>query len=341
MNRLVVFRFSAMGDVVLLLPVLVGLLSTNKELEVYLVTRRSFFPFFQKIDRLHLIEADFKGAHKGFTGLYKLFRYIKRVVNPDQVVDVHSVLRTIALFFFFKLSGVKTIRFNKGRKEKKAILQTKNIKPLPTTVERYASAFYKLGYNFDFPETPVFKNIVSIDLSLLNVEKILIGISPFAKHPQKVWGTDKIEEFIALINRHYKTTFILFGGGQDETIMLNNMAQKYNNCIVAANFFGLEEEISLFHHLSAMISMDSANMHMAAMAGIPTISVWGATHPAFRFTGYKQPAENIIQYEGDKIKCRPCSVFGNKPCIYPEIKCMKLISPEDVFKRLNTILSKV
>ena len=340
MNRLVVFRFSAMGDVVLLLPVLTGLLSDNKELEVYLVTRRSFFPFFKDIERLHLIEADLRGEHEGITGLFRLFKHIRQDVKPTQVVDVHSVLRTFILDFFFRLAGFKPVRFNKGRREKKKILRTRKFKILPTAVERYAAAFHKSGYKFDLPTPPVFKNIVPIDISQLNAGEILAGISPFAKHSQKVWGLDKVEELIALANQHYKITFILFGGGQDELILLNDMAQKIPNCIVAANYFGLEEEISLFHRLNIMISMDSANMHMASMAGVPTISIWGATHPVFGFTAYKQPVENIIQYEGDAIKCRPCSVFGNKPCIYHEIKCMKLIPAEAVFNRMREILSQ-
>lgn len=63
--------------------------------------------------------------------------------------------------------------------------------------------------------------------------------------------------------------------------------------------------------LDAMVSMDSANMHLASVVGTPVVSVWGATHPFAGFMGWGQPAENAIQVED--LSCRPCSVYGNTP----------------------------
>ena len=71
--------------------------------------------------------------------------------------------------------------------------------------------------------------------------------------------------------------------------------------------------------------MDSSNMHMAALMGTRTISVWGATHPKAGFTAWNQPDESIIQIPMD---CRPCSIYGSKPCKKGNYPCMREITPE-------------
>ena len=75
-------------------------------------------------------------------------------------------------------------------------------------------------------------------------------------------------------------------------------------------------------HLDVMLSMDSANMHLASLTGIPVVSVWGATHPMAGFLGYNQDPENVIQID---LECRPCSIYGNKPCQRGDYACLQNI----------------
>ncbi|MEL7588196.1 MAG: glycosyltransferase family 9 protein [Prolixibacteraceae bacterium] len=342
MISLLVFRLSAMGDVALLLPVLKGVLESNEHVEIHLLTRPAFFPFFKGISRLHLVEAHIHDRHKGIRGLFRLYRELKRDVKPDLVLDVHKVLRTYVLDLFFRLGGHRVVWFDKGNKDKKRIIRTKVFRELPSTVERYAQVFVRNGYPVRFPASPVLQrgelpgNFWKV---FAQAEHLLIGIAPFAKHRQKVWGKEKVDKLIELINQEYKSTVVLFGGGREEIEQLNQIASKYPNCIVSAGYFSLRDELNLLPRFHVMVSMDSANMHLAALAGVPTISVWGATHPAFGFTPYGQPAENIIQYEGDQLPCRPCSVFGNKKCIFADIRCMEYVPAEAVFKRIKQILT--
>jgi len=341
MTKLLVYRFSAMGDVVLLLPVLKGALEANHDLEIYFLTQSGFFPVFQNIDRLNLIEADIKGKHQGFAGLFKLFLKIKREIKPDKVIDVHSVIRTITLDVLFWLTGHQVAIFEKGTVSKLKIVKSKLLVPLPNTIDRYKDAFINAGFPVNLPEPPVLqKSEDHLNYPDLFNKSIIIGIAPFAKHKQKIWGVSKVENLIDEINKSYDAKILLFGGGKSEFEILNKLSRKYSNCIVSADYFRFSEEIHVFSKLSIMISMDSANMHLASMAGIPTISIWGATHPALGFAPYKQPSENIIQYDGDKLSCRPCSVYGNKECIYSDsIRCMEYIPVETVLDRINQILS--
>lgn len=341
MTKILVYRFSAMGDVILLLPVLKGILDENKNVEIYLLTQAAFFPVFQNIDRLHLVTADLKAEHRGPRGLFRLFNRIRKEIHPEIVIDVHCVLRTFILDMFFSVAGYRLILFKKGTFAKRRVVKSKIIKPLPTTVERYSNAFQRAGLKIKLPSGSLFKSNPEFKLpGELFHEPLLVGIAPFARHRQKVWGTTKVENLIKLITTEYRATIILFGGGKDEMKVLNQLSSKYPECVVAANHYTFSEEIQLIQRLALMVSMDSANMHLAAVAGVPTISVWGATHPALGFSPYNQPAGNLVQYEGDRLTCRPCSVFGNKKCVFgDDIRCMELISEEMVFKRIQQILS--
>ena len=344
-TRILVYRFSAMGDVVMLLPVLKGLLESNQEIEIYLCTQAFLFPVFHGIERLHLIGADFKGKHKGPSGLFCLFKQLKSEVKPDLVVDLHQVIRTYVLNTCFRMAGYRVIGFNKGWKEKKLAIKTKSREPLPSTFERYAAAFEKAGIRFSLPVPPLFpKTSRKTALTLLGLNpsatQSLIGIAPFAKHQQKVWGQEKTEILIAELTKSDTNAVVLFGGGKSEMEILDQLAAKYPNCLVAAHYLKFAQEIHVLPHLDLMVSMDSANMHLASMAGVPTISIWGATHPSLGFVPYNQPEENSIQYEGTDLTCRPCSVFGNKKCIYESVRCMDYISVDQVVARINQLLAK-
>jgi ADP-heptose:LPS heptosyltransferase len=84
-----------------------------------------------------------------------------------------------------------------------------------------------------------------------------------------------------------------------------------------------------------MISMDSANMHMASLVGTPVVSIWGATHPFAGFMGWGQDPNNAIQLDMD---CRPCSIFGNKPCKRGDYACLNGISPKQVLEHIEALL---
>jgi ADP-heptose:LPS heptosyltransferase len=80
-------------------------------------------------------------------------------------------------------------------------------------------------------------------------------------------------------------------------------------------------------------------MHLAALSGIPVASIWGATHPDAGFGPWGQGEEAVLQIPTDVLTCRPCSVFGNKPCWRGDLACMNDISVDAVAERVKEILS--
>jgi ADP-heptose:LPS heptosyltransferase len=97
----------------------------------------------------------------------------------------------------------------------------------------------------------------------------------------------------------------------------------------------MKEELALMSHLDVMVSMDSGNMHLASLVNTPVVSIWGATHPLAGFLGWNQSEKNVVQTD---MPCRPCSVYGNKPCMRNDYACLNQITPESVVQRILGVI---
>ena len=231
MKTILVYRFSAMGDVALVAPVIKSVLHQHPNTRLVFATRSFFLSFFNDHERLIKVGVDLK-QYKGALGIRKLFLELKKEHKPDLVIDLHDVLRTQILNTFFKSSGIPVYKIDKGRKEKKEMIASKNTsKPLKTSVERYLDTFEKAGFSTELIKGPWIspKDDISDFLSFHNLflkENKWVGIAPFAKHETKIWGLSKIEELIVfLLEANYK--IFLFGGGDGELLKLNYLADKY------------------------------------------------------------------------------------------------------------------
>ncbi|MGH2644497.1 MAG: glycosyltransferase family 9 protein [Chitinophagaceae bacterium] len=344
--NLLVIRMSAMGDVALTLPVIRSVLESYPDLNITLVTREQFFPFFKNIERLDVVIADVKGKHKGIPGLFRLFLELRKSRKINTVLDLHNVLRSLILSFFFRITGVSVFKINKGRKEKKqlTIKKDKTFRQLMHTTQRYAEVFGNAGYPIKLSEHKNWFNENEISEQFLQQNNLLpknttwIGIAPFSKHREKMWPLEKMEQVIQYFSKKDIKLF-LFGGGINEISQLNNL-NKYPNTYIVAGILPLHQELALIRQLDLMISMDSANMHMAALSGIPVVSIWGATHPYAGFGPLNTNEKYIVQIPHEKLDCRPCSVFGNKPCWRGDHACMEWIMPEDVIQMAEKVLNK-
>ena len=343
MLHLLVFRFSAMGDVALTVPVLRSVLDQNPEIKITLVTRPKFLPFFYGIERLEIISTDFKDGYKGFWGLIRLFRFLKKRGKYHSIVDLHGVLRTWMLDFLFRLTGTPVKRIKKGRKEKRAFINGAKNQKLPHATERYFETFCKVisGCNPEFTVGILRdKNHLAPVQSWLKGKKIpgnttLIGVAPMAKHPLKMWPTENFVKLTELISRDHRVFYLFFGGGEVEKSRIDRLVKEIPDSLNLAGEFSLEQEMALISRLKFMISMDSANMHIAALLGVPTLSIWGGTHPALGFSALNQPPEHNIQISMEELSCRPCTVFGKGECHRGDFACMNRITPEMVSQQIK------
>ena len=116
-KHIAIVRFSAMGDVAMLFPVLRAVLAQN-DLEITLLTRPQFAPIFSSITQLNVVSVDLKNTYSGIGGLWALAKRI-RILKPDHFLDLHDVLRTKIIRSFLGILGVPVTKFYKGRAEKK------------------------------------------------------------------------------------------------------------------------------------------------------------------------------------------------------------------------------
>jgi len=332
LKTILAIRFSAMGDVAMTIPVMQQVLEQHPDIQIVFVSNKNWGALCAGIPRLIFFPADLKGAHKGFKGLYQLFKSIRQAHKIDAVADLHHVLRSQIVRTFFRLRGVPVAAIDKGRAEKKALArpEEKVLMPLTGTIERYATVFRQLGLSVIInPLRPVFgRQMLTEDMLAVTGPKEKdkwIGLAPFATYKEKTYPLEKMEDVLAALVRRSHTKVLLMGGGSSEVAQLTALAIKYPAAIIVAGQFRLPEEMAIISNLDVMISMDSANMHLASLFGVPVVSVWGATHPYAGFMGFGQSEANAVQLES--LSCRPCSIFGNKPCFRGDHACMEWIPP--------------
>lgn len=335
-QHILAIRFSAMGDVAMTVPVIKNVLQQNPEVQITVVSNAFLQPLFQNIDRCHFHPAHLKAQHKGVAGIYQLYKELKAVNTFHAIADLHSVLRSSLLKTFFSFNGYKVATIDKGRKEKKALTRKENkiFTPLTSTHERYAEVFRKMGLPVILKNEGAVSHKQPVPFALQNIfarGKKIIGIAPFGQYIEKMYPLEKMKAVVQQLAAE-NHTILLFGGGEKEKDILQQWADEMAGVNNMAGKFSFAEELAIISNLSVMISMDSANMHLASLFGVPVVSIWGATHFYAGFNGWGQDVENIIEAD---LYCRPCSVFGNKPCYRGDHACMHLITPEMIVAKIK------
>ncbi len=342
-DHLLIIRFSAMGDVAMLVPVIRTLLETYPDLKVTILTRGFFAPIFRDIPRIMVHAADLKKRHKGIFGLIRLSTELKEL-GITGVADMHNVLRSNVLKALFLFTGIRYRQIDKGRAEKKALTASKNkvFKQLKSTHQRYADVLANLGYPIDLKQAgfPVnydlSPNIVEITG---NKNENWVGIAPFAAHESKAYPPALFAEVLKKLSEVRDLKILLFGGGPDESKKLGNLASGYENIISLAGKFKFEEELEVISNLDVMVSMDSGNAHLAAMYGVKVLTIWGVTHPFAGFAAFNQPDDHNLLPDRKKYPAIPTSVYGNKyPKGYRDV--MKTIQPDTIVNKIKTMISK-
>lgn len=323
-RHILVFRFSALGDIAMTVPVLRCLLQQHDDLTITVVSVPFVQPLFDNIPRLHFIAADIRGEYKGIRGLWRLSRRLKKEVAYDAIADLHDVLRTKILRRFCRRGLLAVI--DKGRAEKKELTRPRNklLRQLPTMFERHAKVFATLRR----PVQLIIGEGINPVAQTASVKTV--GIAPFAKHAAKMYPLDDMKEVVKRIAGFPDTKVLLFGSKQ-EASLLENWAAEIPGVKSLAGKISFAEELTIIAELKAMVSMDSANMHLASLYGVPVISIWGGTHPYLGFYGWGQDPSLAIQIEHPS---RPSSAFGNKPCE----GCMEGITPALIAERVYSII---
>ena len=347
-KQILILRFSAMGDVILLVPVLKSLTDAYPDVAVTLVTRPKFASFFEEINGVKVFEADMDYQYSGMFGLRDLFRKLLKK-QYDVIVDVQDIWSTKVLRNAFKLFGNKAVVFKEGRLEKKALAskENKEVYVLPHTVDRYKAVFEELGFHFPITPPPYLSGeeaaleFVKTWLAENNLEKNTkwIGIAPFAKYASKIWPPERYLPLIENLLEKEPMHLFFFGGGEKETAFFASIQNKFrNHCTIVAGQLKMRHEIALMNYVDLMLCMDSSNMQLAALTGTQLLSIWGGTHPNAGFGPFGYDEKNIVQISREELPCRPCSVYGTTTCHRGDFACLNRISVEQVSEKISELL---
>lgn len=336
-----VVRFSALGDVAMTIPVLYSACLCYPSTRFVMITRRHIASMFVNAPRNLVVEGvDIKEEYAGIGGMKRLVAEMIEKYSPSTLIDLHDVLRTKLMRMFSRLRGLKVETLNKGRSNKRALTRRYNkvMLPLTSSRARYRQAFYEAGY----PITLKFNGLYGEGkASDSDYERIAapkpdgikwVGIAPFAAHKGKIYPTEMMERVVAMVAERGDCRVFVFGAGEHERHVAEEWEGKFP-CVtsLADKKFGFKAELALLSHIDVMVTMDSANMHLAALTRTPTISVWGATHFYCGFKGWHQSENDMVQLP---LPCRPCSVFGNKKCYRGDWLCLTGIRPEAIYEKI-------
>ncbi|MDE6273401.1 MAG: glycosyltransferase family 9 protein [Muribaculaceae bacterium] len=336
---ILISRFSALGDVAMTLAPIYDACLSNPSRRFILLTRCHPASLFINPPANLVIHPIDTSDYHGLGGLRRLHRELRKAYDITAYADLHDVLRTQILRLLFRLQGgVRIAKVDKGRAARRRLTRKlrKHLVPLTPMSERYADTLAAVGAPGAGKFTSIFPDKGRDSRTPGKKEEAgeyKVAIAPFAAHEGKIYPYDLMEKVIAELISHPEVKIYIFGFGDKEKAIIeqwrSNLSEDQSERVInmAAEKSGLPAELALISECDVMLSMDSANMHLASLAGTRTVSIWGATHPYCGFRPRNVSDHDILQLD---MTCRPCSVFGNKKCHRGDYHCLRGISPRRI-----------
>ena len=317
--KILVVRFSSIGDIVLTTPILRCIKQQLKDVELHYVTKHNFLSVIENniyVDKIFTIKDSLKDV----------IPQLKKE-NYDYVVDLHHNIRTLKLKTAL---GKKSFSFNKLNWEKFLIVNFK-INKLPNIhiVDRYFETVQSLGVKNDGKGLDYFigeKDEIDITSALPTLfhedyNALVVGGSYFTKQIP----INKLKE----ICTKSSLPLILLGGKEDAAIAEQVYQLHKNKTINLCGKLNLNQSASIIQQANKVITSDTGLMHIAAAFKKDIISLWGNTIPEFGMGPYLAGKDSqILEVKG--LSCRPCSKLGYKKCPKGHFKCMNDIEIKSI-----------
>ncbi len=330
-KKILLIRFSSIGDIVLTTPV-VRCLKQQLKAEVHYLVKESYASVLHAnpyIDRIITIKEDIDEVLP-----------LLRSQKYDWISDLHHNLRSFKVKQALRCPGASFPKLN----IEKWLLTNFKINRLPDVhiVDRYFETVKELGIKNDGKGLDFFiPKDASVDVQRLSNNKLIPG-----KYISMAIGaglaTKNLEDaqWLSLINSLSMPVALL--GGPDDTLRGSWLASQSNNCVNLTGSLSLSKSASVIEQCALLISPDTGLMHIAAALHKPIISVWGNTIPEFGMTPY-YPSDLRIEnrkFEINNLPCRPCSKIGYAKCPRGHFRCMREQPLEDIVKSAEEMLGK-
>jgi ADP-heptose:LPS heptosyltransferase len=315
--KILIIRFSSIGDIVLTTPVI---RCTRQQLgaEVHFLTKKSFAAVVQSnpyLDKIFYIEKNVSEVKNDLQS-----------EKYDYVIDLHNNLRSWQVRRFLQ---AKTLRFDKINFPKWLICNLKiNILPKIHIVDRYLDTVKTLGVKNDGQGLDYFiPTKDNVDFFIHEKKQAYIAFVIGAAHATKRLPTEKIIAICKTISHP-----IVLLGGKDEAATGALIATEAGKHVInTCGQYNLNQSASLVKNAACVISHDTGLMHIAAAFQQKIIAIWGNTIPEFGMYPYFSKGENkCISVEVKGLSCRPCSKIGHDTCPKKHFRCMNDLNIEEI-----------
>jgi len=310
--KILVVRFSSIGDIVLTTPV-VRMLKKQLNAQVHFLTKSAYVSLLKNnpyIDSVYQIDAS----------INEVIGDLKKE-NYDYVIDLHNNLRTQILKFRL---GMPAKSFNKLNMEKFMLTNFKLDKmPKIHIVDRYLETVKHLGVKNDNQGLDFFLSANDkMDISIFPKNYIVFVIG--GQHATKILPNEKIISIIKKVNKP-----VLLIGGPEDAYKGEEIAKACDKVVNTCGKYSILHSASLVQQATMVITHDTGMMHIAAAFNKKIYSVWGNTVPEFGMYPYLE-SEQSKRIEVKGLNCRPCSKIGYDKCPKGHFKCMQEID-ENLF----------
>jgi ADP-heptose:LPS heptosyltransferase len=309
-KKVLVVRFSSIGDIVLTTPV-VRCLKRQLGAEVHYLTKEAFRPVLAAnpyIDRLHTIRKDVREVLPAL-----------RAEGFDFVADLHRNFRSGQLR---RALGARSVAFSKLNLEKWLLVRFKaDLLPRVHIVDRYMQVVQDLGVRYDGAGLDYF---IPADEEVAPATWIqggsYVALAIGAAHATKCLPVDQLIELC----RSLAQPVLLLGGAGDRDAGEEVARQAGDQVVNLCGQLSLNQSASVVRQARVVISPDTGLMHIAAAFRKPILSVWGNTVPALGMSPfYPDGADQSRLFEVEGLSCRPCSKIGFKSCPKGHFRCMR------------------
>lgn len=334
--RVLLIRFSSLGDVVLVSAVIEALRQHRPDAEVFLLTKAEYTSLYERDPRVAGVIPLNEGA--GVRDLISLARTLKAMAF-DVVIDLHANLRSHLLTDL--LGKMDTIRYRKRHWTRWAMMHTRWLQTsVPHTVDAYLDALAPLGIRtqckpllyINPAATPAVDAF--LDEQMIGPEDTLIGIQPGSKWPLKRWTIDGFATVAGTLMQKPGVKVVFLGDAADQAFVAQICSRLNHQPIIGTGRFDLKELVGIISRCALFLTNDSGPMHIASALGVSTVALFGPTHPMLGFA----PRGKYDRVITVNAPCSPCSLHGGKSCRQGRRKCMEDISPEQVLETLEDLM---
>ena len=324
--KILVVRFSSIGDIVLTTPVLRAIKTQRPEVEIHYLTRKTYASLLENNPHIHHLHS-FDQSINEILPMLKKERY-------DLIVDLHKNLRTFRLKFALKRP---TSSFEKENVKKWILVNfKKDILPKVHIVDRYFSAVKRLKVISDNKPGELFLSPdqtmdtkVQFDVLPKKYTAVAIGAQ---------FGTKRMPENLIAQIIQQSSAPILIVGGQEDRERGNRICELCpdRKVINTCGELSIMQSASIVAQSSSLLTGDTGMMHIAACFDVPIVSVWGNTVPALgMYPYYPTHPEKYSIHEVLDLTCRPCSKIGFQECPKAHFNCMNLQNSAAIAKDLE------